>query len=92
MKISDFRLIAGNMIKPDYSGKLVFRVNILEDLILEKWSCDSYSTTRDTRTLDELGYEVLIWDAGRGKWEKHNEYKGMKIHEIPNIKRSKLDE
>lgn len=35
------------------------RVNIPDDLILEKWSCDSYSTTTDPRTIDELGYDIL---------------------------------
>lgn len=75
-KICDYRLIAGNNIKPSYDGYIALRVNIPEDLKLTKYSCDPYSTTDDERTLDELGYDVMIWNLKKGKWEIHNEFKG----------------
>lgn len=76
--IADFRLIAANNIKARYNGASALRVIIPEDLVLEKWSCDSYSTTYDKRTLDELGYDVLIWYKEEKKWKVHNEFKGTK--------------
>jgi hypothetical protein len=82
-KIRDYRLIAGNNIKPSYNGKIALRVSIPDDLELEKWSCDPYSTTDDERTLDELGYDVMIWNLKKKKWEIHNEYKGTRPCDIP---------
>lgn len=79
-KISDFRLIAGNNIKPFYDGQIALRVNIPDDLKLEKWSCDSYSTTEDNRTLDELGYDILMWKEN--KWKIRNEFKGTRPCDI----------
>lgn len=77
-KICSFRLISANNIKPSYNGSSALRVNIPEDLELEKYSCDSYSTTDDKRTLDELGYDILIWNKSKGKWIEHNEFKGIR--------------
>lgn len=76
-KISDFRLVAANNIKPSYNGESALRVNIPDDLILEKLSCDTYSTTDDNRILDELGYDILIWNSNKKKWIKRNEYRGI---------------
>jgi hypothetical protein len=74
--ISDFRLIAGNNIKPDYNVAL--RVEIPSDLKLTKYNCDPYSTTEDQRTLNELGYDILIWYKKERRWKIHNEFKGVK--------------
>jgi len=76
--ISDFRLIAANNLKPSYDGATALRVNIPLDLELTKYSCDPYSTTDDKRTLNELGYDVLIWHKKEKKWKVHNEFKGIK--------------
>lgn len=76
-KISDYRLIAANNVKPEYHEDSALKVKIPEDLLLEKWSCDSYSTTDDNRTLDELGYDVVIWDAKKKKWHTRNDLKGL---------------
>lgn len=76
-KISDFRLLAGNNISSKYDGEVALKVNIPEDLKLTKYSCDPYSTTDDNRTLDELGYDVLIWYEKDKKWKIHNEFKGV---------------
>lgn len=84
-KISDFRLIAGNMIKPSYNGQSALRINIPEDLVLSKWISDSYSTTDDERTLNELGYDVLIWDGNKKKWNMNNDLKGLNPCDFPNI-------
>lgn len=81
-KICDFRLIAGNNIKPSYHGEVALRVNIPSDLILEKYSCDPYSTTEDQRTLEELGYDILIWYKKERRWKVHNEFKGIKPCDI----------
>lgn len=81
-KISDFRLIAGNKIKPHYNNEVALRVNIPDDLRLEKWSCDSYSTTDDKRTLNELGYDILIWNSEKKRWKVRNEFKGTRPYDI----------
>ena len=80
-KISDFRLIAGNNISPAYNGEVAIRVEIPNDLKLTKYSCDPYSTTDDERTINELGYDVLIWN--KGKWKIRNEFKGVRPCDIP---------
>jgi len=49
-------------------------VNLPDDLVLEKWSCDPYSTTEDERTLDELGYDLLVWNRKKKKWLVHNKF------------------
>ena len=76
-KISRFRLIAGNNIKSKYDGAFAIRVNIPDDLQLTKYSCDPYSKTDDPRTINELGYDVLIWYEKQRKWKVHNELKGI---------------
>jgi hypothetical protein len=81
-KISDFRLIAGNNIKPSYDGEVALRVIIPSDLELTKYSCDPYSTTDDDRTLNELGYDLLIWYQEKRKWKVHNELKGTRPCDI----------
>lgn len=82
-KICDYRLIAGNNIKPSYNGESALRVCIPDDLKLVKYSCDPYSTTEDKRTLDELGYDILIWNERKKKWMKHNEFKGIRPCDFP---------
>jgi hypothetical protein len=77
-KLSDFRLIAANKICPGYDGETALRVVIPDDVKLTKYSCDPYSTTDDPRTLDELGYDVLMWHEKTGKWKVHNELKGIR--------------
>lgn len=59
--IRNFRLIGGNQLKSlDCRFNDVIRVEIPEDMVLEKYSCDGYSTTEDTRTLEELKYNVIV--------------------------------
>lgn len=82
-KICDYRLIAGNNIKPSYNDQSAIRVNIPDDLKLEKWSCDSYSTTEDKRTIEELGYDIIIWNANKKRWIKHNEFKTIRPCDFP---------
>ena len=74
-KLSSFRLIASNKLNPSYEGCTALRVLIPDDVELEKWSCDPYSTTDDERTLDELGYDVMVFS--RDRWRVHNELKGI---------------
>lgn len=59
--ISNFRLIGGNQLKSlDCRFNDVIRVEIPDDMVLEKYSCDGYSTTEDARTLEELKYNVIV--------------------------------
>ena len=78
--VSDYRLIGNTS---GLMSDIVVRVNIPDDLKLCKWSCESYSTTCDKRTLDELGYDILIWESR--KWIVHNEFKGITPNEIEKL-------
>ena len=78
--INIYRLIAGNKIAD--SGDCI-RVRIPDDMKLTKWSCDSYSGTTDTRTLNELGYDVLV--KINGKWIVRNDLKGIQPHAIYEV-------
>ena len=68
-KICEFRLISHREINKgtNYPGKKIHRIKIPNDLQLEKWSCDTYATTKDTRTIEELGYDVIVimWNGKR---------------------------
>lgn len=83
-KICEYRLIARNNIKSVYNGESIIKVNIPDDLILEKSRWDSYSTTEDKRIIEELGYDILIWNEKSGKWIEHNEYKGIRPYDFPS--------
>lgn len=74
-EINKFRLLSVG-IAGQYGSKAI-RVNIPDDLLLNKCSCDSYSTTFDNRTLDELGWDVVVWERRKYKWVVHNELKGI---------------
>jgi hypothetical protein len=83
-KISDFRLIAATNMISEYKH-VALRVNIPDDLTLTKCSCDPYSTTTDQRTLNELGYDILVWYEKERKWKVHNEFKGTKPCDIRSV-------
>lgn len=83
-KISKFRLVCNRQIKYD-----AIRVHIPDDLVLEKYSCDNYSTTDDNRTLKELGYDVIC--KLDGKWTVMNELKSYQSHEFSNILRERYN-
>lgn len=76
--IKDFRLIGVASKLEQYHGATALRVRIPQDLALTKYSCDSYSTTSDPRTLDELGYDVLVRDQTKNQWVIRNEFKGLR--------------
>lgn len=82
-KVSDFRLIAGNNIKPSYHNYTAVRVVIPEDMELCKYSSDAYSTTDDNRKIKELGYDIMLWDNHVKRWHIRNEFKGMNPCDIP---------
>ena len=75
-KISKFRLIS-SCTRHSLGGCI--RVNIPDDLELSHYPGDSYSTTFDNRTLDELGYDCYIYY--KGKWRKFNYLKQFQPHE-----------
>ena len=66
-KVSDFRLIGINQV---YGESDAIRIEIPDDLKLEKWSCDCYSTTEDKRTIADLNPAVVIRFNGRTKADK----------------------
>ena len=76
-KISDFRLIANNNLG---SSSSAIRVIIPTDMKLTKYSCDSYSTTDDKRTLSTLGYDIII--KVDGKWIVRNDLKDIQPHKF----------
>ena len=69
-KIRDFRLI--NSITKYSLGQAV-RVNLPNDVYLNYCIGDGYTTTTDNRTLDELGWDAIIFY--KGKWRKFNALK-----------------
>lgn len=81
-KISKFRLVCNRQIKDD-----AIRVRLPDDLILEKYNCDNYSTTDDSRTLEELGYDIIC--KIDGKWKVMNDLKDYQPHEFSDILREK---
>lgn len=55
--VSSYRLIGGNNVSHHSSA---IRIEIPDDMELEKWSCDSYSTTEDARHIKDLNPRVMI--------------------------------
>ncbi|PAE87742.1 hypothetical protein [Shouchella clausii] len=80
--ISKYPLISGPQMLESRHGAIALRVCIPEDLTLVKNDYDKYSTTNDTRTLDELGYDFMIRDDKKGKWVVRNEFKGQHPYDI----------
>lgn len=68
--ISNFRLIARCT---KYNCGQFIRVNIPDNLKLDHYPGDSYSTTEDKRTLNQLGYDCYF--LFKGQWRKFNELK-----------------
>lgn len=90
--ISDFRLIGGNNMLETYHGATALRVELPRDMKLTKYDCDPYSTTEDSRTLEALGYDVMVRDNKKGKWVIRNEFKGMRPCDIsPQMGRDALE-
>ena len=86
-KISDFRLIGRNQLFPE--ERVVIGVIIPDDLKLSKYSGDNYSTTEDSRTLDELGCYIMV--KVNGKWIVKNNLKHLSINEVYDfIRRGKF--
>lgn len=76
-KICEFRLIGGSQLK---NKSTVIRVEIPSDMELTKYSCDNYSTTEDTRTLEELGCDVMI--RFNGKWLIRNNLSSLQLCDV----------
>lgn len=76
-KICEFRLIGGSQLK---NKSTVIRVEIPSDMELTKYSCDNYSTTEDTRTLEELGCDVMI--RYNGNWTIRNDLNSLQLCDI----------
>lgn len=66
-KISNYRLISLNQV---YGYSDAIRIEIPDNLKLEKLSCDDYSTTEDERTIADLNPEVVLRFNGRTKVNK----------------------
>lgn len=86
--ISNYRLVGANQISGDNGTRFqAIRFEVPSDMVLEKWSCDNYSTTKDTRTLNMLGYDILV--KFNGKWKICNELKDYQPHEFSTILQNK---
>lgn len=55
--VNNFRLIGPSHLTPGNDG---IRIELPDDIELEKYSCDTYSTTQDERTIRELNPVVMI--------------------------------
>lgn len=83
-RICDYRLIAGNQLgEGDGRNSAAIRVCIPDDMKLEKWSCDDYSTTEDERTIEELGYDVVV--RINGQFIVRNDLKKYEYHKLSTI-------
>ena len=60
--ICDYRLLSSTYIASvaREPGRVYVRVWIPDDMKLYKSACDIYSTTDDTRTIEELGYDLIM--------------------------------
>lgn len=76
-KINNFRLISGNQLQDKSSA---IRVEIPSDMELTKYSCDNYSATEDTRTLKELGCDIMI--RYNGEWIIRNDLSSLQLCDI----------
>jgi hypothetical protein len=78
--ISNFKLYPGNKLGPMVN--LLVRVHIPEDMELTRRSYAYYSVTKDDRTLEDLGYDVLVkFDS---KWKIQNILKGKSFVQMIN--------
>ena len=80
--IGDYRLIGAARKLEAYHGATALRICIPKDLMMTKYTCDSYSTTEDPRTIDELGYDFMVRDDVKGRWVIRNEFKGQRPCDI----------
>ena len=87
--ISNFQLYPGNKLGPMVN--LLVRVHIPEDMELIKRSYAYYSVTKDERTLEDLGYDVLVkFDS---KWKVQNVLKGKSfVQMIDTLKKGGYEE
>ena len=74
-EICNYRLVS----KPTYSLGEFVRVNIPNDLELDSYPGDGYSTTSDKRTVHELGCDCYI--LFKGRWRKFNYLKKFEPHQ-----------
>lgn len=65
-------------------GRILYRVNIPDNLKLEKWACDTYATTNDKRTIRELGYDYIVTmhDGKRKRFPKEADVNAIAKEEV----------
>ena len=69
--ISDYRLVASSGFSDTTASAIRFEVP--SDMKLETCVYDGYSSTEDTRTLNRIGYDIIIKHNGR--WKVCNQLK-----------------
>lgn len=79
-KVSDYRLIRS--VRRYSLGQCVC-VNIPDDMEINHYPGDGYSTVDDDRTLDELGWDCYF--LYKGRWRKFNELKKYKPCEWSDV-------
>lgn len=82
MRIDEFRLVSGIRLGTKEHGSVIVRVEIPEDMVLEKWSSDAYSKAVDARLLSDLTVEVLKWNGYTNRWEKT----GAELSELRDLR------
>ena len=82
--VCDYRLIGSNQLgEGDGRNAAAIRVHIPDDMKLEKLSCDNYSTTEDERTIEELGYDIVV--RINGHFFVRNDLKQYEFHNLSSI-------
>lgn len=68
MRIDEFRLVSGNNLGSKEHGSVIVRVEIPDDMVLEKCSGDTYSIAVDDRLLSDLNVEILKMNGYTTRW------------------------
>ena len=79
--ISAYRLISANSLYRSVDSCI--RVELPEDLVLETWRGDGYSTTEYPLPLSRLNTDVLV--RVNGKFKVMNELKNVKLYNIYDL-------
>ena len=77
-RVCDYRLVTSAQIRGTCNSNLEAIRICVNDIKLEKYRYDGFSTTTDKRLLSDLGAQCLIFVDG--KWEIHNEFYGIPEH------------
>ena len=78
--IKYYRLLSGNNM---CDTSHCIRIRIPDDMKLTKLSCDTYHKTEDKRSLNDIGYDVLV--KFNGRWKVRNDLKNVQPHAVHEV-------